>query len=132
MPVVENEFPEGNAEGLKILRESLKKVQISESAPSDCSHVFVVFGASGDLAKKKIYPTLWALFRDGLMPGGTQLFGYARSKMTVGELRERCKATVKCKEGEEALLDSFWASNHYVAGSYDTQRDFEMLNQVIN
>lgn len=34
MPVVENEFPEGNAEGLKILRESLKKVQISESVLS--------------------------------------------------------------------------------------------------
>ena len=130
MPVVENEFPEGNAEGLKILRESLKKVQISTEAPADASHVFVVFGASGDLAKKKIYPTLWALFRDGLMPPGTQIFGYARSKMTVAQMRERCAGTVKAKEGEEEMLEQFWSSNHYVAGSYDTQRDFEMLNQV--
>jgi len=129
MPVVENEFPEGNAEGLKILRESLKKVQISVETPSDATHVFVVFGASGDLAKKKIYPTLWALFRDGLMPQGTQIFGYARSKMTVSQLRERCEGTVKAKEGEEELLEQFWNNNHYVAGSYDTQRDFEMLNQ---
>ena len=68
MPVVENECPEGNAEGLKILRESLKKIQVSEKSLPDATHVFVVFGASGDLAKKKIYPTLWALFRDGLMP----------------------------------------------------------------
>ena len=59
---------EGNAEGLKLLRESLKKVQISSSTAKDASHVFVVFGASGDLAKKKIYPTLWALYRDSLMP----------------------------------------------------------------
>ena len=59
---------EGNAEGLKMLRESLKKVQISSSTAKDASHVFVVFGASGDLARKKIYPTLWALFRDSLMP----------------------------------------------------------------
>ena len=44
------------------------QVQISSATPSDATHVFVVFGASGDLAKKKIYPTLWALFRDGLMP----------------------------------------------------------------
>ena len=130
MPVVENECPEGNAEGLKILRESLKKVQITASSPTDATHVFVVFGASGDLAKKKIYPTLWALFRDGLMPPGTQIFGYARSKMTVAQLRERCVGTVKAREGEEAALESFWASNNYVAGSYDTQRDFEMLNQV--
>ena len=60
---------EGNAEGLKLLRDSLKKVQISSSSTAaDASHVFVVFGASGDLARKKIYPTLWALFRDSLMP----------------------------------------------------------------
>ena len=132
MPVIENDCPEGNAEGLKLLRESLKKVQITADAPTDCGHVFVVFGASGDLAKKKIYPTLWALFRDGLMPAGTQIFGYARSKMTVAQLRERCAGTVKCREGEEAALENFWASNSYVAGSYDTQRDFELLHKVGN
>ena len=40
------------------VRESLKKVQISSRKAKDASHVFEVFGASGDLAKKKIYPTL--------------------------------------------------------------------------
>ena len=57
-----------NAEGLQLLRESLKKVQVGESEVKDSSYVFVVFGASGDLATKKIYPTLWALFRDNLLP----------------------------------------------------------------
>lgn len=64
----QNAPQEGNAEGLKLLRDSLKKVQLSSPPSKDSSHVFVVFGASGDLAKKKIYPTLWALYRDGLMP----------------------------------------------------------------
>jgi glucose-6-phosphate 1-dehydrogenase len=32
----------------------------------------VVLGASGDLAKKKIYPVLWALFRDNLLPSNTR------------------------------------------------------------
>ena len=50
--------------------------------------------------------------------------------MTVTQLRERCEGTVKAKEGEEELLEQFWNNNHYVAGSYDTQRDFEMPNQV--
>ena len=125
----DNECAEGNPEGLKLLRDSLKKVQISSNNPADASHVFVVFGASGDLAKKKIYPTLWALYRDSLMPKGCQIFGYARSKMTVSQLREKCVGTVKAKEGEEDLLEQFWAANKYVAGSYDTQRDFELLNQ---
>ena len=43
-------------------------IQISSGEPKEESNVFVVFGASGDLAKKKIYPTLWALFRDKLLP----------------------------------------------------------------
>jgi hypothetical protein len=30
--------------------------------------------------------------------------------------REKCVGTVKAKAGEEATLDKFWASNHYVAG----------------
>merc|ERR1719450_749806 len=122
---------EGNAEGLKLLRESLKKVQISNNSGGTASHVFVVFGASGDLAKKKIYPTLWALYRDSLMPQGTQIFGYARSKMTVSQLREKCAGTVKAKEGEEELLEQFWAVNHYVAGSYDSQEDFENFNEAM-
>jgi len=119
--------PEGNTEGLELLRESLKKVDLSSRSSEAASHVFVVFGASGDLARKKIYPTLWALYRDSLMPEGTQIFGYARSKLTVSQLREKCTGTVKAKEGEEALLDQFWAANHYVAGSYDKQEHFEQL-----
>ena len=58
---------------------------------------------------------------------GTKIFGYARSKMSVAQLMEKCAGTVKAKEGEEELLAEFWAANHYCAGSYDTQRDFELL-----
>jgi len=128
---VDSDMEEGNPEGLKLLRESLKRVQIKDEN-KESSNVFVVFGASGDLAKKKIYPTLWALFRDSLLPKGTRIFGYARSKMTVTQLRERCAGTVKAKEGEEELLQQFWAANSYVAGSYDTKRDFELLAQEMS
>ena len=36
----------------------------NEASDAKAAHIFVVFGASGDLAKKKIYPTLWALFKE--------------------------------------------------------------------
>ena len=95
----------------------------------EASHVVVVLGASGDLASKKIYPTLWALYRDKAIPEGCQIFGYARSKLTVAKLRETCAGTVKAKKGEEEVLEQFWAANHYIAGSYDDKKDFELLNQ---
>jgi len=126
---IEMEAPEGNPEGLKLLRESLKKVQGSSSQQKDSTFAFVVFGASGDLARKKIYPTLWALYRDNLLPKDTSIFGYARSKLTVEQIREKCANTVKAKEGEEKILEDFWQSNFYVAGSYDQKRDIELLNQ---
>ena len=59
----------------------------------------------------------------------TQIFGYARSQLSVSQLREKCSGTVKAKEGEEELLEKFWAANQYVAGSYDKQEDFEHFNE---
>ena len=81
---------QGNSEGLELLRKSLKSVQKETNDSGNASHVFVVFGASGDLAKKKIYPTLWALFKENLLPPGTQIVGYARSKISVSQIREKC------------------------------------------
>jgi glucose-6-phosphate 1-dehydrogenase len=52
------------------------KVYASECEYMDEALTIVVLGASGDLAKKKIYPVLWALYRDGLMPEQTRIVGY--------------------------------------------------------
>ena len=93
------------------------------------SHSIVVLGASGDLACKKIYPTLWALFRHKSLPAGCQVFGYARSQLSVAKIREKCADTVFAKKGQEKLLEEFWSVNHYIAGSYDQNKDFERLNQ---
>ena len=89
---------QGNAEGLELLRRSLKTVrQDTDEGGDDASHVFVVFGASGDLAKKKIYPTLWALFKDNLLPKETRIVGYARSKINVDEIRKKCQPWLKVR-----------------------------------
>lgn len=122
------DLDQGNAEGLELLRKSLKSVRSTEES-TNASHVFVVFGASGDLAKKKIYPTLWSVFKENLFPKGTRIVGYARSKLTVEDIRQKCQPWIKVKDGEESLLEEFWKANSYVAGSYDTKRDFELLNQ---
>ena len=45
-------------------------------------------GASGDLAKKKTYPALFALFSNNLLPPKTIIYGYARSEMTDAKFRE--------------------------------------------
>ncbi|XP_066598128.1 glucose-6-phosphate 1-dehydrogenase [Prorops nasuta] len=122
-------------ESLKFIRQSLKSEEMDhlEGTHFDSffPHVFVTLGASGDLAKKKIYPTLWWLFRDNLLPKTTTFFGYARSNLTLEELREKCSPYMKVKSDEAEKYEEFWKLNHYMAGSYDTREDFAKLNQEI-
>lgn len=79
--------------------------------------------------KKKIYPTLWAIFKNSLLPNNTRFVGYARSKLSINDIRGKCKPWFKVLEGEEQKADDFWKANSYVAGSYDQRRDFELLSQ---
>lgn len=123
----------GAEEMLSLLRQSLKACKIPGETNFEASnpHVFVIMGASGDLAKKKIYPTLWWLYRDRLVPENTLFVGYARSDLTVGQVRGKCEQYMKVKQGEEERYEQFWSLNYYVKGSYDTRRDFELLDQEI-
>lgn len=55
---------------------------------SQQSLLVLVVGASGDLAKKKTYPALLALYRAGLIPADTVVWGFARSPKTTPNFRE--------------------------------------------
>ncbi|KAF4530042.1 hypothetical protein B566_EDAN016338 [Ephemera danica] len=120
-------------DSLVLIRRSLRSKGMAPGTHFDGNvpHVFVIMGASGDLAKKKIYPTLWWLFRDNLLPSNTNFFGYARSALTVAQLREKCHQYMKVHADETERYEEFWRLNHYVAGSYDGRRDFELLNQEL-
>lgn len=93
----------------------------------------VVVGASGDLAKKKIFPALFALYYEGLLPENFQVFGYARTKMTDAEFRNliagtltcRVDARERCAEAQEKFLTRCF----YQAGAYDGPTGFTDLNK---
>lgn len=91
----------------------------------------VVFGASGDLAKKKTFPALFGLFREGVLSPTTKIYGYARSKMTTEELRERIKGFFKFSEEQSGKVDEFLSMVHYVHGPYDEPQGFQALNADI-
>src|SRR6056297_3882576 len=48
----------------------------------------VIFGGTGDLARRKILPGLFRRFCAGQMPAGSQIIGAARSEMEDGEYRD--------------------------------------------
>src|SRR5918993_5420585 len=61
--------------------------------PHSC--VLVIFGASGDLTKRKLIPALYNLALEKRLPQRFAVVGYARSEMTDEEFRDKMRAAVK-------------------------------------
>ncbi|KAJ8321133.1 hypothetical protein KUTeg_001315 [Tegillarca granosa] len=73
---------------------------------------------------------LW-LYKDGLLPAKTTFIGYARSKLTMEDIKKKTLPYMKVKEGDEQKVEAFFKANEYVAGSYDQTKDFSNLNKQI-
>lgn len=66
-----------------------------------------VVGASGDLAKKKIFPALFALFYEGCLPQDFSVFGYSRTKLSHEELRDMISRTLTCRIDQRYSANTF-------------------------
>jgi glucose-6-phosphate 1-dehydrogenase len=67
--------------------------QASVAVPDD--QVIVLFGASGDLAKRKLLPGMFHLAQVGLMTKRFRIIGAARRPLDVGEFRELARSSVE-------------------------------------
>ncbi|MFN3970709.1 MAG: glucose-6-phosphate dehydrogenase [Gemmobacter sp.] len=79
----------------------------------------VIFGGTGDLARRKIFPGLYRRFLDGQMPPEARIIGAARSDMTKEGFRDTIRAAIGSfvAEGkrDEAQIEAFLATVSYVA-----------------
>ncbi|KAG9144743.1 hypothetical protein Leryth_017220 [Lithospermum erythrorhizon] len=81
-----------------------------------------VVGASGDLAKKKIFPALFALYYEGWLPEHFTVVGYARKVMEAKDyhdFRENCAEKI----------DKFLERCFYHSGQYDSLEHFAELDK---
>ena len=92
-----------------------------------CLFCFPV-GASGDLARKKTFPSLAFLFMNGFLPVRTQVIGYGRTPITMDEFRERLRPTLP---GDEEQKLNFLRHCSYVDGSYDGPEGFQKLHELL-
>jgi len=85
----------------------------------------VIFGASGDLAKRKLMPALFNLARGHHLPAGFAVVGVSRSRMDDESFREHMRQAVAEFGGDEvpdALWDSFARNLFYVAEDFADAR----------
>jgi glucose-6-phosphate 1-dehydrogenase len=100
----------------------------------DKPFVFTIFGASGDLAKIKIFPALYALAAQKRFPKNFKIFGYARTTKTDEEFRKEFRKSVVEKSDEEVdkeVLEKLLKHVHYFTGKYDKKQSFKEFSKVI-
>ena len=84
----------------------------------------VIFGATGDLAKRKLLPALYNLAHEGALPERFALVGNARSEMDDDEFREMAIESVRefsRRPPNEQVLRKLFEDVRYVAGSFDDE-----------
>src|SRR5262249_55900067 len=104
------------------LREGLAAERIPEPA------TMVIFGASGDLTKRKLLPALYSLTRERLLPGRFAVIGYARKQLTDdafrAEMRAGCEEFARRRPVDAELWDGFARNIFYQEGAYDDPNAF--------
>jgi glucose-6-phosphate 1-dehydrogenase len=95
----------------------------------------VIFGASGDLAARKLMPAVYGLFRDGLLPDGFSGLGYARTPRSDegfrADMREAARKFVRSGSFDEAAWSAFASRLSYLPGSYDAA-SFRLLKKKLD
>jgi glucose-6-phosphate 1-dehydrogenase len=98
--------------------------------------VLVIFGASGDLTKRKLIPALYNLALEKRLPERFAVVGYARSDMTHEAFREKMREDVKefSRTGlqDEAVWQQFASTLYYVRGGYDENDGFQTLKEFVD
>ena len=95
----------------------------------------VIFGASGDLAQRKLVPSLFNLCRKGRMPRQFRVVGYGNTAFTDEQFRAHLEEGVKQFASFEFTQDEWnaFASNlSYQQGRYTDLADFKVLSGVLS
>ena len=106
-----------------------KPMELSDGMPR--SDALVLFGATGDLAYKKIFPALYALARGGKLD--MPVVGVATSNWDAAQFRQRARDSIAAAGPVEdrAALEHLLAQLHYVCGDYRAPATFAALKAAL-
>ncbi|HEV8049362.1 MAG TPA: glucose-6-phosphate dehydrogenase [Thermoplasmata archaeon] len=98
-------------------------------APVAPPHLFVIFGATGDLFQRKLLPSLYRLAAEGKFPEGSRILGVARHDLTDATFRANAtRSLLEEKAGDEAAVRAFCDATLFFHGLLDeTPASYAML-----
>src|SRR5215472_2203150 len=106
---VENQFADNP------LIEGLERLPVHSTS-------LVIFGATGDLAHRKLLPALYNLAHEGSLPERFEMIGVARSEMTDEGFREMARESItrfSRRRADERVLDGLLSEMRYISGGFD-------------
>jgi glucose-6-phosphate 1-dehydrogenase len=116
---------------VKISPEQLQDSHGSERIPDPC--IVVIFGASGDLTKKKLLPALYHLDQDGLLPKNFAVVGVARRPLQDEFVKDMRDGILKGGgvNASDARLGEFMSRVNYYAMNFDDVDGYNKLKAYL-
>ena len=99
----------------------------AESAVASCE--LIIFGASGDLTRRKLIPALFNLFCRKLLPEDFFILGCARTRLDDDSFRQSLSEAVKerCAQSPPDLRERFLRHCHYLPMDYESGESYSAL-----
>jgi glucose-6-phosphate 1-dehydrogenase len=100
------------------------------SSPGADPAVLVIFGASGDLTRRKLLPAIYNLAESRHLPGEFAILGVARPQIDVDAYRKQMRERVRAAEGEPLDADKWKRIEdrlYYMSGEFDQPSLYEAL-----
>ena len=108
---------------------------MTSKAPTPECRAMVLFGATGDLAKRMLWPSLYALDKDGLLPKTFQLIGAATSVLTdeafITKVKDAIQTSANAKLFDETFFASFAKRIRYVTINIQAAGGLEPIKQAL-
>ncbi len=96
----------------------------------------VLFGATGDLAKRMLWPSLYALDRDGLLPKNFQLIGAATSALSedafIAKVRDAIQTSANAALMDETFFATFAKRIRYVTVDVQAAGGLEPIKRALS
>jgi glucose-6-phosphate 1-dehydrogenase len=120
--------PTGQAEPENPLVAGLERLPVAPTT-------LVIFGATGDLAKRKLIPALYNLAHEGALPERFHLVGVSRKEKEHDDYREECEQAIRRfsrRTPDEDVLKSLLDNVKYVPGTFDDPEVYTELGCVLD
>jgi glucose-6-phosphate 1-dehydrogenase len=113
---------------MSILQNYWRKPLCAESRPQP--NLLVIFGASGDLTRRKLIPALYHLFTRDLLHPDSRIIGCARSNLTSEQFQASLQEFLPAAE-DPGKLAEFLGRISYLSGDYSDPATYQRLHKHI-